>query len=87
MKMTQSFASTFPMPQISKTTLLDSCKIVLCTLFLPDFCLVFETGSGMKLTVMEDGTMEKFPRYTVPGKRGRHRHGRCSHPLVASASG
>jgi len=28
-----------------------------------------------------------FPRHTVPEKRGRHRHGRCSHPLVASVSG
>jgi len=27
--------------------LLDSGKIVPCTLFLPDFCLVFEIGSGI----------------------------------------
>jgi len=67
--------------------LLDSGKIVPCTLFLPDFCLVFETGSGMKLTMNTKHTKSKFPRYTVPEKRGRHRHGRCSHPLVASASG
>ena len=33
------------------STVLDSGKIVPCTLFLPDFHLVFETGSGMKLTV------------------------------------
>ena len=67
--------------------LLDSGKIVPCTLFLPDFRLVFETGSMMKLTGVARCTMQKFPRYTVPEKTGRHRHGRCSHPLVASASG
>jgi len=55
--MTPSLASTFGMPQISKLALLDSGKIVPCTLFLPDFRLVFETGSGMKLTVIADGTM------------------------------
>jgi len=37
--------------------LLDSSKIVPCTLFLPDFRLVFETGSGMQLTVLAYCTM------------------------------
>jgi len=44
------------MTQISKMALLDSGKIVPCTLFLPDFRLVFETGSTMKLTVIADST-------------------------------
>jgi len=85
--MTPSFASTFAMPQISKMALLDSGKIVPCTLFLPDFRLVFETGSMTKLTMVALCTMQKFRRCTVPEKIGKHRHGRCSHPLVASASG
>jgi len=85
--MTPSFASTFGVTQISKMALLDSGKIIPCTLFLPDFCLVFETGSGMKLTSIVHFTKSKLPRSTVLEKRGRHRHGRCSHPLVASASG
>jgi len=55
--MTPSFTSPFGMPQLSKMVLLDSGKIVPCTLFLPDFCLVFETGSGMELPVIKDGTM------------------------------
>jgi len=36
---------------------LDSRKIVPCTLFLSDFCLVFETGSAMKLTLAACCTM------------------------------
>jgi len=54
--MTPSFASTFPMTQIKKMALLDSGKIVPCTLFLPDFFLVFETGSSMKLTFIAKHT-------------------------------
>jgi len=50
--MTPSFASTFAMTQVSKLALLDSSKIVACTFFCLIFCLVFETGSGMKLTII-----------------------------------
>ena len=84
-KMTPSFALKLTISQISKMVQFYLSKMGSCTLFLPDFRPVFETGSVIKLNIIMKRW--KFLRYTVPEKRGRHRHGRCSHPLVASASG
>ena len=45
----------------------------------------------MKVTPMVprdiDGTVSKFPRYTVMENKGRHRHGSCWLLLVANMSG
>jgi len=54
--MTPSFALTFAMSQVSKMAQLDFSKIVPRTLFLADFCLVFETGSMMILILLATST-------------------------------